>query len=49
MLHVYQLFKYIIYPIEQKLYWMNYDGDLKSIYVDGSDIVKTIVWIRLLC
>lgn len=29
---------YILDLTEQKLYWMNYDGDMKSVNVDGFDL-----------
>lgn len=35
------MFPYVIDLTEQRLYWINYDGDIKSVNVDGSD-VKTI-------
>lgn len=37
-----QLLKYILDLTEQMLYWINNDGDIKSVNVDGSNI-KTII------
>lgn len=37
-----KLFEYILDLTEQRLYWMNYSGDMKSVNVDGFD-VETII------
>lgn len=36
------MFPYIADTDEQRLYWINYDGEMKSAKDDGSDIKKTI-------
>lgn len=37
-----KILSFLLDLTEQRLYWMNYDGDIKSVNVDGSDI-KTII------
>lgn len=39
------MFQYILDPIEKRMYWINYNGDIKAVNADGSD-VKTLVSIN---